>query len=404
MEQSAETLTGEVQNTVLALLRSSLWGIERFPFESLPGINWKNVYTELHNQAVAPLCADLLGDIDPENTISYIQSAARNIRLWHDLANTQQKLCQDLEDIGIPCVILKGSSAARYYPQPERRNMGDIDILVLPEDFDRALEYFQAHWIFDHQDPRHATFRRNQTVVELHRRFSTFRSQELRDFLDNAIYNDVKNNLTCTLGRYAFPTLSKKTNGLVLLTHINSHMEKGLGFRQIIDWMMYVDKELDDDVWYREFAEAARYMRLEKLAVTVTRMCQMYLGLREDITWCKGADEELCKDLLDHTFRQGNFGRKLPRNIGRAVGVLSTSRNIPGFFREMQRRGMITWPAAQKHRILRPFAWLYQIFRYIRLGFQKKNPLRYAMQAIKSEKTQGSLLDRLEVSRMNNDL
>lgn len=404
MEQSAETLTGEVQNTVLALLRSSLWGIERFPFESLPGINWKNVYTELHNQAVAPLCADLLGDIDPENTISYIQSAARNIRLWHDLAKQQEQICQDLENTGISCAILKGCSAARYYSEPERRNMGDIDLMVLPEDFDRAREYFQSDWIFDHVDSRHATFRRNHTVVELHRHFSSFRSQELRDFLDNAIYEDVKARIRCTLGRYTFPTLSRKTNGLVLLTHINSHMEKGLGLRQIIDWMMYVDQELDDDFWNSDFAQAARHIRLEKLAVTVTRMCQMYLGLREDITWCRGADEELCKDLLDHTFRQGNFGRKLPQKINLAIGVLSTGRNIPGFLREMQRRGMITWPAAQKHRFLRPFAWLYQIIRYIRLGSQKKHPIKYALQAIKTEKKQGSLLDRLEVSRMNNDL
>ena len=404
MEQSAETLTTEIQNAVLSLLRSSLWGTERFPLEVAPGIDWKKVYNELQDQAVPNLCADLLGDVDPENTIYYIREAARNIRFWHDLAKQQEQLCQDLKDAGVPCVILKGSSAAQYYPQPERRTMGDIDLLVLPDDFDRAQKYFQTDWEFHHVDSRHATFRNKSTIVELHRRFSAFRSQELRDYLDNAIYEDAKQEIFCTLNRYTFPTLSRKTNGLVLLTHINSHMEKGLGLRQIIDWMMYVNQELDDGFWHSEFCEAARYMHLEKLAVTVTRMCQMYLGLREDITWCQGADEELCKDLLDHTFRQGNFGRKLPQKLNLAVRVLSTSKNIPVFFREMQRRGMITWPAAQKHRILRPFAWVHQIFRYIRLGFQQKHPLRYALQALKSEKKQDSLLDRLEVSRMNNDL
>ena len=43
-----------------------------------------------------------------------------------------------------------------------------------------------------------------------------------------------------------FPPLE---NGLVLLGHINQHLEEGLGLRQILDWALYVDKALDDDAW-----------------------------------------------------------------------------------------------------------------------------------------------------------
>lgn len=404
MTQSAtDTLTPEVKQTVLALLRAALWGQERFPFQPEPDTDWDAVYTELQHQTVQHLPVDLLVASDPRNAMRYIQNAARNIQKWHYLMKQQQSLCDSLSASGISCTILKGSSAARYYPQPDHRCMGDIDLLVRPEDLDRALAHFQEPWEILHRDPRHTEIKGNKILLELHQRFSAFRSPELREYLDNLIYRDTAHPETCTLNGFAFPCLSRTVNGLVLLTHINSHMERGLGLRQMIDWMMYVDWELDDGLWNEEFCHHAQVLGLEKLAITVTRMCQIYLGLRNDITWCASADPELCQELLDHTFRQGNFGRKLPSDINIAVGFFSTARNIPGFFREMQRRGMITWPAAQKHRVLRPFAWLHQLFRYLRLGLKKEHPLRYLLQAFKSEKTQGSLLDRLEVSRMNND-
>ena len=56
-------------------------------------------------------------------------------------------------------------------------------------------------------------------------------------------------------------------------------MEEGLGLRQILDWALYVDKALDDDAWEHTFAPAVRRLGLERLAITVTRMCQLYLGL-----------------------------------------------------------------------------------------------------------------------------
>lgn len=403
MQVTSDTLSPETKQTVLALLRSALWGQKRFPFLPEPGTDWAAVYTELKHQTVQHLPVDLLVSADPGNAMLYIQNAARNIQKWHYLMQHQQAICHDLAQLGIPCAILKGAAAACYYPKPEHRCMGDIDLIVRPADFDRALAYFRDPWEILHQDPRHTEIKGNKLLLELHRRFSAFRSPQLRDLLDGQIYADTAKPEICTLNGFTFPRLSRTVNGLVLLTHINSHMERGLGLRQMIDWMMYVDRELDDALWQGEFARQAQALGLEKLAITVTRMCQLYLGLREDITWCAGADPELCRELLEHTFRQGNFGRKLPQHINIAVGFFSTARNIPGFFREMQRRGMITWPAAQKYRILRPLAWLHQLFRYLRLGLQMEHPLRYLHQAFTSEKTQGSLLDRLEVSRMNND-
>lgn len=402
-QQEIQNLTPAVKGTILALLRSALWGRDRFPFQPQPDTDWQAVYTELKHQTVQHLCVDVLAAADSANKFLYIQNLSENIRKWHRIMETQQNVVAMLAQAGIPCAVMKGAAAGQYYPKPEYRSMGDIDLIVKPEDFDKALALLQPSWKYLHENHRHITMGQKGMVLELHRSFANFRKPELSRFLDERIWAGITQAETCTLGNFTFPCQPRLTNGLILLTHINIHMEQGLGLRQMIDWMMYVDRELDDQFWQEEFSAAVRQLGLEKLAVAVTRMGQLYFGLREDITWCRHADDALCRDLLDHTFRQGNFGRKSTARMNTAVAVISAAKNVPAFFRELQRRGLYNWQAAKKHRFLRPFAWLYQLLRYAVLGLKRKNPVGFFLQAFASEKKQGSLLDRLEVSRMSND-
>lgn len=113
-----------------------------------------------------------------------------------------------------------------------------------------------------------------------------------------------------TLGPDTFPILPWKQNGMELLWHIKQHLYNGLGLRQLIDWMMFADHYLDDE-GYNEYAEDMRKCGLLRLAIHVTRLCQLHLGLREEgISWCRKADESLCEELLAFVMEQGNFGIK----------------------------------------------------------------------------------------------
>jgi len=199
---------------------------------------------------------------------------------------------------------------------------------------------------------------------------------------------------------YYFSALPKKENGLVLMEHINSHMESGLGFRQILDWMLYVDRNVDDAFWFRELEPVLREVRLDKLAVTVTRMCQLWLGLRTDITWCAGADEDLCRQLMEYILCQGNFGRKTEHGSNLAAGVVHASRNPFALLKILQRRGCINWKAAERYPFLKPFAWLYQLVRYIRLGLSSKHPWKLLTGAISQSDSRALFLEELGVSRM----
>jgi hypothetical protein len=175
-------------------------------------------------------------------------------------------------------------------------------------------------------------------------------------------------------------------------------MEKGLGFRQIIDWMLYVDKEMTDDFWNTQFAPVAERIGLKTLAITVTFLCQKYLGLSKELTFCQNADPALADALLAYIIDQGNFGQKKGFKGNAAANVLSF-QDIPTFFVLLQKRGLRTWKLLEKYPLLRPFAWFYQICRYIKLGLQRKNPFRKLKEEYVESKIRDDFFTRLEITR-----
>ena len=78
-------------------------------------------------------------------------------------------------DYNIPLVVLKGTAAAMYYPNPYLRAMGDVDFVVTYDRFDEARSVMEANgYAFrsDCGDDRDYEYIKNDVVFELHHRFS----------------------------------------------------------------------------------------------------------------------------------------------------------------------------------------------------------------------------------------
>ena len=193
--------------------------------------------------------------------------------------------------------------------------------------------------------------------------------------------------------------LPKLANGLVLLDHMRHHVRNGLGLRQVIDWMMFVHKELDDEFWHKEFGRAAREKGMDTLATVTTKMCQIYLGLPDSITWCSDADGEVCNELLDMLFVYGNFGKKNIDKHGKGVHVEYASMGIKrmGLFKWLQHAGENNWKAYKRHHWLKPFCWFYQSCRYAKKGFQTKRSRKQLSDDIARSRKRGDLLKKLGI-------
>lgn len=395
-----------VEEVFFSLLRTSLWGKERFPIEMQPETDWEAVRTELKYHAIQHLPVDLLVKYDPVKRQQYLQNAFRAFSHWQKLMKVQQSICQVLLDAQIPCAVIKGASADQYYPQPANRSMGDIDLLVSRKDLEAAMVLLLENGctLHDDRNPRHIELKKNGIAIEIHRHFAALSDTDRATYVDNCLIDSVPRGQMVTVDGFMFPTLPKKENGLALLEHINLHLESGLGFRQIIDWMLYASRELDDDFWFSEFRFLAQKAGLERLAITVTRMCQVYLGLTDAITWCYGADPALCQNLLIHTMQQGNFGKKTNAQLRKTVGVLGILDSDLNFFQLLQKNGCYNWKLLRRHPWLKPFAWLYQLCRYLRASIFNWNWIRNFFTAFRKKKQATDLLDQIGVQRVNHAL
>lgn len=356
---------------ICQVVGAALFGTELL---TSPVSDWKEIYQEFADQAILAIPAPILEKLSMPQELKkqweseVMMGSARSIRL---MAN-QNELIRQLMKNGIPYVILKGVAASKYYPMPWLRTMGDVDFIVQPVDFERTKQLMLEKGFIplneDHEDTRHVTFSYCNVYYELHRFFSTT-EDEYGKKLDRLVCLGITNAVDATIMDYSFRMLPERMNGIVLLAHIHQHLKSGLGFRQMIDWFMYVKSGLHDEQW-PEFKKLSDQVGLTTLAKVATRIGQMYFGLDNSIAWCRDADESVCEDLLDHVFHSGNFGKK---DMDNSTAIFAMIRLRQHFFRTLQDNGERNWTLLKKHAWLKHLAWLYQLCRYVRLGLTNRN-------------------------------
>ena len=371
------------QSCVLELVKASL-------FASVPviseNIDWEKVFELAKNQCIVPLISSCVPkDKEIDWLVISCQSKAHFIQVLYE----QDSLVKLLNTNGIPFVIFKGTAAAVYYPIPSKRTFGDIDFFVSADLFSSAKFLLEHNgYRFVDKNERHYSYVKNGIEFELHNTISSIHYKNI----DNIYFNGLNNYIDYKIGAYIFPGLPTYENGIVLLGHIVAHLKQsGIGLRQIIDWMMFVNKELDDSAWDNTFRLLALEAGFEKIAITVTYMCKKWLGLPNEITWCNVADEALAEQLLLRIMDDGNFGQ----NRALSESIIESMKK-EGVFKFLQRVGILNWPMAQRYAVLRPFAWLYQLFIYAGKGiigfFTGKRVLNTNKQNMSLE----DLLERLE--------
>lgn len=340
-------MTKEHEN-LYEILKASLWSSA-----SVGTINdiSDSVREELRAQAVEGLTA-----------VAYQDAALkyRKVAQFVWMTKAQTDAVNLLQQAGIAVVVMKGTASGMYYPIPCLRTYGDIDLLVQPENYHKALELMSKNGYLQSGDvgKSNTAFYKDSFLFELHQYPAGLEMVKEGDYILQFMLSGFRNIQTARIAQpeCSFPVLPWQQNGLELIWHFREHLYNGIGLRHAIDWMMFVHNCLDDKA-FAEYADVLDKAGLLVLAKTVTKMCQMYLGLEKSISWCNDADEETCAGLMDFIMEQGNFGHK--RTDDKAAKVLTKYRTPVSFFKGMQHKGEYSWIALKKYPYLKPFAWVY---------------------------------------------
>ena len=102
---------------------------------------------------------------------------------------------------------------------------------------------------------------------------------------------------------------------------MRNHLKSGLGLRQVIDWMMYVNKELDDDFWENGFGTAAVDASMDKFSSEhdgsegwskedITKMVKEHGGDNTDVL--KAIALGMCKCLAEDVPEDADWFEGIP--------------------------------------------------------------------------------------------
>lgn len=294
------------QKCLLAILRSALTG-EDVP---LDGVDVLTLLREATAQAVVmPVCELLLekGVAGEETKSHLIQRLAGNAKVGY----AQKELISLMEKNSFSYVILKGESAAAYYPKPELRSLGDVDFLIDPAEQDRVEQaLLDAGYEKSHDGHVcHVVFKKPGSHLEMHFEPAGIPDGEVgkrvRVFLRDAVFHYTLKDV----GSGPFRATEDKYHALILLLHMQHHLlGEGIGLRHLCDWAYFVTATWNADFW-REVIPFLNEIGLARFAATVTGVCVKYLGAKGP-NFGLQTEDSLCDAVMEDVFAGGNFGKK----------------------------------------------------------------------------------------------
>lgn len=258
----------------------------------------------------------------PKHLLLNWYAATQQIEERNKIVNQRTvSLCERLHNDGYNCCILKGQSVALFYPNPLRRQSGDIDVWVRSDngsmESDRKElikkirgQYPNADVCYLHAD--YPVFK--DTEVELHfmptRLYCKTADKRLQTWIEQRKDEQFKNAVEIAEGK--MPIATDDFNAVFLLLHIAKHiLEEGIGLRQLMDYYYFLVRS-GDNINRKEIARLFKTFNMYKIAQAVMYVLQSVFGLPSEKLLCP-PDEKYGRFLIEEIMLSGNFGHYDPR-------------------------------------------------------------------------------------------
>ncbi len=308
----------------LELLASAIW--DREPkqelFTNLSIQTWKGIETIAQEQSVLAFVGNKVLDLPKECLPPREMCLAFALRIqMTEQANRKQnkelsRLKDDYDKENLPFVLIKGQSLAYYYPQPLLRACGDIDVYLYQKgDYQRANQWAKEQgYRLQGSAVYEQLYWRNGTAVENHLYLMHYGREKYDDALAQMLEDIIKDKAFARLdlNGKSYETLPTELNAIYIFIHILHHFAYlGIGFRQICDWLIFLDRH-KSVIDIEKFTLLAERLDLLKPMELFALMAVEYLGASADIfPFALPRDKQakkLADLILEDIFRGGNFG------------------------------------------------------------------------------------------------
>ena len=302
--------------------------VQEQPLKALPDSDaLSNLFQEAVEQTVFPIFFDVLSEIQEQIPESFYKKCfdytrrciVGNMRIQY----AQSQLVEVLEHGQHPYVILKGETAASYYPKPELRQLGDVDFLIDPNQAEAITEKMKALGYQHRWEPGdyHQVLEKPGACLEMHMDVAGMPEGNARQAVSDYLSTIFEKSRTMERDFGFFRAPCEAHHGLILLLHMQHHvLAKGMGLRHIMDWACFVHKTAQKPFWEERLLPLLRQIGLLRFAAVMTKMSSVYLH-SSCPAWAEDVDTALCEALMEDILSGGNFGRK-DQERARALSML----------------------------------------------------------------------------------
>ena len=345
---------------LISAVRAQVCGAKIEPFGEISSEQMAQLYGMSKAQDMAHIVATELDrqgllSSDDEICAKFRKQQFIALMIYERINYELEEICRTLEDRQIPHVPLKGSVIRKLYAEPWMRTSADIDLLVSPEDLDRAADALKSALEYREEggtEHDKSLFAPSGVHLELHyetieEEYDTDANRVLKGFWDYSLPED---------GWSYRRASSDDMFYFFHMAHLVKHFSgSGCGMRPFLDtWLLCHAKEFDREKREALLADG----KLLTFANEAERLADV---------WFSGDEHtELTSQMEKHVFSGGIYGSAANKMVttqirkGGKLGYAVSRIFLP--YRIMARY----YPSLEKRKILLPF---YHVHRWGRIVF-----------------------------------
>ena len=306
-----------IQDVFFSLLRSALWGVPaQIPSDFK---DWKAVAVLARSQSVLGLVGEELMSCEmPKELKAKVRTLVMRTVMTHAKLNSVLSQVVDaLDKGGVPSVLLKGQGIAAYYPKPELRQCGDIDLYVGTEAYARSYEILKQTGA-SMEDARalqvgkHYNASYGQIEVEVHRYTEVYPFRKYNDVYQKASDAGMTEGLVpMSFSGVTVATPEDTFNAFFIFSHLFHHfLTSGIGLRQFCDWMVFL-RARKDGIDKERLGNILTDMDMMKPWQAFGCVLVEHLGLPvSEFPFYDQAMNTCVNRILSRVLSEGNFGQE----------------------------------------------------------------------------------------------
>ncbi|ALB47615.1 nucleotidyltransferase domain-containing protein [Clostridium beijerinckii] len=400
------------QKTIINILKASIWR-QKFRYDENIIIEWPLLIKEAREHNISSLVYYSLDRRYLENIdIDILEQWKKEIfivnLIQRNNINNVLGIIDDLKKHGIEIIVLKGIVLREFYARPEFRTMGDIDILIKRDDYDKVKSYLISigyECIDEGKNEVHQGFTsKGRLEIEVHWNLinNKYFHGNIEEFEKNLWNNSIEININGVKARM----LSFNDFFFHMCLHMAVHAKfSGFGLRQLYDLSVFIINRYNELDWDYLIKKSEQYEIL-KFTQGLILLCNKLFKIEVPSKILTNAINIKELDLLlENILRSGVHGKKeeiedfkaLYRYGTNEYHIESNLLRIMKFLFPGKSEMMSRYSYAKRSCFLLPVAWIHRAFRGICLKYGVINIFRNSKKAINLGKQRNKLIKSFEL-------